>query len=86
MCKPPAVPVASEQEKLSIFAAGVADDIAALRRVANAFYDAWAEGGLARDTTEDVETAAAVCRVLGLGLETVERAVDCPCTGRLGSA
>jgi len=82
MCRPPNVPVESEQERLSIFAAGVA----VLRRVANAFYDAWAEGGLSGDTAEDVETAAAVCRVLGLGLETVERSLDSPCTGRLGSA
>lgn len=86
MCKLPNVPVESEPERLSIFAAGVADDVAVLRRVANAFYHVWAEGGLAGDTAEDVETGAAVCRVLGLGLETVERTLDSLCTGRFGSA
>ena len=34
-----------EHERLAIFAAGVAADVAALRRVADALHNAWAEGG-----------------------------------------
>ena len=43
-------------------------------------HNAWAEGGLGRDTKEDAEIAAAGCRVMGLALATVERAADSPCT------
>ena len=72
-----------EQKRLIVFAAGVAADVAAVRRVADALHDAWAEGGLARDTTEVAEVAAAGCRVIGLALATVERTLDCACAGRL---
>ena len=72
-----------EHERLIIFAAGVAADVAALRRVADALHDAWAEGGLGRDTTEIANVAAAGCRVIGLALATVERTADCTCAGRL---
>ena len=72
-----------EHERLIIFAAGVAADVAALRRVADALHDAWAEGGLGRDTTEVANVAAAGCRVIGLALATVERTADCACAGRL---
>ena len=76
---------ADEHEGLAIFAAGIAADVAAVRRVADALHNAWAEGGLGRDTKEDAEIAAAGCRVMGLALATVERAADSPCTGRLRS-
>ena len=64
------------------FAAGVAADVAAVRCVADALHNAWAEGGLGRDSTEDAEVAAAGCRVIGLALATVERAADSHCAGR----
>ena len=76
-------PACDEHERLVVFAAGVAADVAALRRVADALHDAWAEGGLGRNTTEVAEIAAAGCRVIGLGLATVERTADCACAGRL---
>ena len=71
-----------EHERLVIFASAVAADVAALRCVADALHDAWAEGGLGRDATEGAEIAAAGCRVIGLGLATVERAADSACSGR----
>ena len=72
-----------EQERLIVFAAGVAADVAAVRRVADTLHDAWAEGGLGRDTTEVAEVAAAGCRVIGLARATVERTLDCAGAGRL---
>ena len=80
-----ALAASDEHGRLAIFAAGVATDVAAVRRVADALHSAWAEGGLGRDTTEDVEIAAAGCRVIGLALATVERTADSPCTDRLRS-
>ena len=75
--------VGAEQERLIIFAAAVAADVAAVRCVADALHDAWAEGGLGRNTTEVAEVAASGCRVIGLALATVEQTLDCACTGRL---
>ena len=75
--------VGAEQERLIIFAAAVAADVAAVRRVADALHDAWAEGGLGRNTTEVAEVAASACWVIGLALATVEHTLDCVCTGRL---
>ena len=80
-----AVASSDEHQRLVVFAAGIAGDIAALRRVADVLHHAWAEGGLGRDTTEDAEIAAASCRAIGLGLATVERTADCACAGRLRS-
>ena len=72
-----------EQERLIVFAARVAANVAAVRLVADTLHDAWAEGGLGRNTTEVAEVAAAGCRVIGLALATVERTLDCACAGRL---
>ena len=80
-----ALAACDERERLAIFAAGVAADVAAMRHVADALHEAWAEGGLGRDTTEMAESAAAGCRVIGLALATVERAADSACAGRLRS-
>ena len=74
-----------EHEQLVIFAAGVAADVAAVRRVADALHNAGAEGGLGRDTTEEAEIAAAGCRVIALALATVERTADSPCADRIRS-
>ena len=74
-----------EHERLTIFAAGVAADVAALRRVAEALHDAWAEDELGRDAAKVAENAAAGCRVIGLALASVERTADCACAGRLRS-
>ena len=74
--------VRDEQQRLIIFAAGIAGNVAAVRRVADALHDAWAEGGLGRDMTEVAEVAAAGSRVIGLALATVERSLDCACAGR----
>ena len=74
-----------EHERLAIFAAGVAADVAALRRVADALHNAWAEGGFGGDTLENAEIVAAGCRVTGLALATVERTADCACAVRLRS-
>ena len=71
-----------EDERLVIFAASLAADVVAVRQVADALHDAWAEGGLGRDTTEVAEIAAAGCRVIGLALATVERAADSAGTAR----
>ena len=71
------------RRRVSAFAARVAADVAAVRRVADPLHDAWAEGGLGRDTTEIAEVAAAGCLVIGLALATVERTLDCACAGRL---
>ena len=48
---------ADEHERLARFTAGIAADVAAVRRVADALHNAWAEGGPGRDTKENAEIA-----------------------------
>lgn len=66
----------SEREKRRRFATRVVADTAALRCVADAFYDGWAAGGLGRGGPDEAEIAAAGFRVVALALATVERAAD----------
>lgn len=70
-----------EHERFVIFAASLAANVVAVRQVADALHDAWAEGGLGRDPTEVADVAAAGCRVIALALATIERAADSACTG-----